>query len=85
MKLKRNAGWSTRKENQLYTIAGALRRQLDNADSYGGAVENAASNAEAAIRYLGDLTQKLHERGVLSDADVLELLGGKMYWSKDES
>lgn len=70
--LVRNKGGWTMNPNPV-SIKHAIGVEL-RADGYGGQVEAASHNALEAISYLAKLTQLLHERGVLTDDDVMRLL-----------
>lgn len=60
-----------------FSIANALESDLDGSDyGSGGALETIERETRNQSKFLGQLLQKLNERGVLSDADVLELLPG---------
>lgn len=75
IRIKRS--WS----NEELTIARAFERELTSYD--GGVAESAEATARSAASKLGDLIEKLHEIGVLSSEQVLDLLPGS--WDAIES
>lgn len=50
-------------------------------DHRDGIAETAAASARKTGELLGQLVERLHDRGLLSDSDILELLPG---WQKAE-
>ena len=66
-------------ERRCLTVAQAVERECID-DGYGsGAVEQAASTADATARLVARLVEQLHTTGALSDAAVLEVLGGRFF------
>ena len=75
MRLRNESDWA---ERPLATITQAVEREcIDN--GYDGAVEQAANTAEATARLVARLVEQLHVSGALSDAEVLEVLGGRFF------
>lgn len=70
----------TANKGRTFSISEAVEREVSTGGYDSGIAEQAASDAQAGIRFLGALVAKLHERGALTDDDVINLLGGSSHW-----
>ena len=57
-----------------WCVSRAVQEQLTGRE--GGAVERAEGIAEACADAIGDLVEMLRDKNVLTDDDVMKLLGG---------
>ncbi len=78
MRLQKKYAWRFDRSGNPVTssISEAAADACDGSDYDRGSVETAQAAADAAALMLGALVEKLHEKGVLDDADVLALLAG---------
>lgn len=77
MLVKNDGGWGAN-PNPM-SIRRALSHEL-RMPSQQGIAETASANALEAISFLAKLVELLHERGALTDDDVMKLL--PPYWKK---
>lgn len=59
------------------SIAEAIAGTLDTSDHGSGQLEDLTGNQRETGEMLGKLIEKLHSKGVFTDADVKDLLGWK--------
>jgi len=77
MKLRHKTGaWGAK--NSPMSIAHVIEHELSDRGYDSGIAESARSEAENAIQFLGELTQKLYEKGVLDEKDILSL--DNLHW-----
>ena len=74
MKLKENASWG---DKRVFSITDAVSRECDGSDYGQGAVEDAKRTADKTAELLGRLITTLHERGRITDDDLLAVFYGK--------
>lgn len=72
IKLRKTFGYPDRKVG----IADAVAWECDGSDYDSGSVETAARTARQTSELVGRLAEKLHDRGLLSNDEVIEVLGG---------
>ena len=74
MRLRHERNWG-----EPTTIAGAVEHECIGSSFGATADECADDTAEATARLVARLVEQLHAAGALSDAAVLEVLGGRFF------
>lgn len=65
------------------TIAEAVKLALDTSDHGSGQLEDLTGNQREASEMLGKIIDKLHAKGIFTDADVKDLIGWKFTVSSE--
>lgn len=71
---------------KVRSVSDAVDDQLNRRTAYAdNTIEEAVYVTEEARKYLCCLTRLLHDKGVLTDADILELLPDFKEWEDDNA
>lgn len=74
MRLKETYGWRT--PDRTYSIEDAVTAELDGTDYDRGRLEEVEATSANTARFVGKLTERLFDKGVLSKEDIAALLTG---------
>lgn len=74
MKLNWTGSW--RRPDREFSVSDAVEVEVDGGGNERGALEEVKSTSANTARMLGLLMELLNEKGLLTNAEVLKLLGG---------